>query len=432
MASRRSRSEMPRAVRKHSFAARNCTDTQEGLMERDHTHATKDDPLKIVFDDPRLPDVVREWRRFESRLRNAQHVALVYHADLDGLLGGVYAQRHLERTLVNITLSRYSVSTDEYDFAGLRDWLDEQRPDSVAFFDISIENNPEILADIAAHVPDGVFVFDHHIMRGPVELPGVHLVSPPPLRLASGERPFPTFYLAAHFARIADAAFPDWLLLMVILAEGVDHWFDDVVRRLLRGLGVPHQSDVRAAYRETDLARINTLIRVGHARRDSAHQLFSTFQDIAQARISTAAQLRGRLEEAYATEADRLSTTIEDLVATWKERLANQEEPARVVLIPIRDSHAVAGPVASVLRGAFPERVVITVVEREDVCILELRTGHESRLNLAHLLREVAAHVPLINYGGHASAAGTMMKKEHLETFAAVASDLAGRPDSYG
>ena len=88
-----------------------------------------------------------------------------------------------------------------------------------------------------------------------------------------------------------------------------------------------------------------------------------------------------------------------------------------MVVLAVDSSRGVAGPVASILRGRYPDRVFVTYTPLGPRVQLELRTANDSSINLVEHLRRAADDVPVITCGGHPSAAGALLASSDLDSF---------------
>jgi single-stranded DNA-specific DHH superfamily exonuclease len=159
-------------------------------------------------DDPRLSRIIDSWHTFENSITGAGKVGVVYHGDMDGLVGAAYIKRTLLKYVPEGMLKTYWVSTDEYDFELLRQWVKEQDLQICVFTDVSIENHLPTLEFISQHVSKKVFIYDHHFVNNTFNNHKITLANPTPKKLEKGETPIPTFLFAYRVARENNLQFP--------------------------------------------------------------------------------------------------------------------------------------------------------------------------------------------------------------------------------
>lgn len=110
----------------------------------------------------------------------------------------------------------------------------------------------------------------------------------------------------------------------------------------------------------------------------------------------------------------------------WKGLIATEHPHHVCVMIKLNQPHTIISSVASILRGYFPEKVIVTWTDDGHKALFELRTGHETRLNLASILKAVERRVQVINSGGHPSAAGAAVHHRDVPAFVSALHDQLG------
>ena len=123
------------------------------------------------------------------------------------------------------------------------------------------------------------------------------------------------------------------------------------------------------------------------------------------------------LEECYGSRAEANSNLLSRLIDEWKSRVKKSDDnSAKAVIIEVAES-SIAGPLASILRGYFPSRVIVTIGDATTASFAELRTSNNSNINLVNELTTISGYVPLINFGGHAAAAGALFDRNAKAQF---------------
>ncbi|HEY0427481.1 MAG TPA: DHH family phosphoesterase [Pyrinomonadaceae bacterium] len=370
--------------------------------------------------DPRLSEAVNLWKSFENTLTNTDKVGLIYHGDMDGLIGAAYTRRTILKHVDEKMLKVFWIGTEEYDFASLRHWVAEQRLNKCVFTDISIENHLSTLDFVSKTVIDKVFIFDHHVINEDIAKVDTKVIiaNPTPAKLQKGVTPVPTFLFAYRLAKDNDFNFPDWLLLLAIFSEGVDSFFESETKLLLHNaFGIDVQGSVRQCYKNTSLPKISSFIRAAFSSPEKDNQALQLIDDVITGKIQTINQFRLELSKRFEPISKQISKNISEYVDIWKDKIAVELKDSPIILIPVDASHAVSGPVASILRGAYPEKVIITYIKYKDNIIFELRTSNDTHLNLAAILGRVASQIEVINYGGHPMASGALIKEAELKPF---------------
>jgi len=377
-------------------------------------------PLEDVLNDARLLDAESRWNDFLSQAAPNDTFAIVHHGDLDGVIGGAYASAFLKKHFEGAKPAIYWVGTEEYDFTDLRKWVKETAPVHCLIFDISIVNNPDALETIAASVSGKVFIFDHHLINSSVgALPAnVVLANPTPAPLPKNVKPVPTFMFALKLAQKKGLHFPDWLAVLVMFTEGVDSFFPREIEALAST--VPEMSahgDLRKRYRNSPLARTATLVRAAYSTDAKDDLIVSLLDDLATGRVVQYADFHGQMESRFRRAADSISSQISELVDQWSRKLSEGNISGPLVTIFIQGPHAVAGPVASIIRGHNPSKVIMAWIEHGPRAVIELRTGNDMPTNLVSLLESLSGRILLLNYGGHAHAAGATVNRSDIERF---------------
>jgi hypothetical protein len=367
------------------------------------------------FETPSLDQCLLDWRRFCNGLRREGSVAIVYHGDADGAVAASVVDHILTQHLKQQP-ALYWVGTDEYDFGELQRWLQRYKTTRMIFLDVAIENEPSMLACLLAATQGTAFIFDHHLVRQDTAVEGAILANPTPNPLRPGEIPVPSFAFALALSRTCRLSFPDWLLAYVSFAEGVDSFVEPFMRHLVSSIApLGAGQSLRDWYRRSRLGRVGSLVRAAFSDNAKTHEVVRLMQtSILEEHNSCEALLNG-LESRFGPSADRIARVITQLVSHYEQDLSTAS--GRLVALPINDVHAVAGPVASILRGKAPDKVILTSIRKNGIIVCELRTGVKSETNLVELLKRVAESVPMVNFGGHASAAGALVAQADFDLF---------------
>lgn len=370
---------------------------------------------KTPFETTRLDKCIEIWHTFCRDLLPESSVALVYHGDADGAVAASVIELVLSRGL-SLPPVLYWVGTDEYDFKELRRWLFQLQPTHIVFLDIAIENEPNVLEGIIADTGSGIFIFDHHLVRHRSNLNSALLANPTPEPLKPSEVPVPSFAFALALSRDAKLFFPKWLLIYAIFAEGVDSFVEPFLRTLVSSMFQlqPNQA-LREWYRSSSLGRLGSLVRASFSEKFKNQVFVKLLQTSIREQHNSCNELLRALETHFGPAADRISFSISKLVSKYEESISQATN--RLIVIEVDDVHAVAGPVASILRSKAPEKVVLAWLRKNDLVICELRTGFQSGTNLVNVLKELSQEVPLTNFGGHASAAGASFSDTEIERF---------------
>ncbi len=368
--------------------------------------------------DPRLNECITLWHSFVQSINGTDRIGIVFHGDFDGLMGATYIRRVLLKHIPESQLEIFWISTDEYDFNSLSAWVDITQINKCVFADISIENSPAILDYMRTKVLGTIFIYDHHLIYNSMNINNVLLANPTPNQLQANELPLPTFIFAYRLAQEEALVFPDWLVLLSIFAEGVDDKYASFVRELFMRLNIRIFKTNRETFRRSPLSEINSLLRAEFSSFEKDYQSLDIFDKVTIGEIQSLKEVEKLLKEKYQGIAKSISDEISYLVDLWKNKIENTDfADQRVVFVPLDAQHAVSGPVASILRGYYPDKVIITYYQRQGTVIVELRTSNNSPLNLVEMLRIVATNIDFINYGGHPSAAGASFTESSLKDF---------------
>lgn len=378
------------------------------------------DSIETIFADPRLDEPLQRWSVFVHQVSVGDHVGVVYHGDLDGAIGAAYGRRVLQAQVANLKVSPYWVATEEFDFEALISWLTQQRLGRCAFFDISIENHGTTIEALDRLVADSVFIFDHHVVTSRDVPDKIVVANPTPAKLNHGQRHVPTFMFAMAIAKQENLSFPDWLALLALFAEGVEFQYQAVAKRLFATcLGIDVSRSLRDAYRRSILSRISSLVRADFSGTEKQHRTLGALDDVSAGKIATLEEFHESLEDLLGAEASAISTEISREVSSWERKIRVAPADQKLIVIPLESEHSVSGPVASILRGKFPERVIAAYAIHGSTAVFEFRTANDSDLDFPALLHSVNEDVPLKNFGGHPSAAGASLSVDQIDDFLA-------------
>jgi len=378
--------------------------------------------ISQVLTDARMVFAIRQWQSFERSILDDDRIGVVYHGDLDGLIGAAYIGALLKYHLpFSANTLLFWISTDEYDFSSLKKWIAENNLDKCVFLDIPLENHNEALEFISKEVKDNIFIYDHHVVHShPIELHNVTIVNPSPHGVAQSEKPLPTFMFAYSIAIDKNIYFPEWLLLLSIFAEGVETFFVSETRNLFQSaMGMCVHGSPRDTYRNSLLIKISSLIRAGFASKEKSNVILYMLHDVMTEMYVSPESFHQALARVFQPISNEISTMISSVVDYWKDAI-NTSELKHEKLIVIELDHpeySIAGPVASIIRGAFPDKVIAVYDLRDETVVIEIRIQNESTLNLVQVLDKIASQLTLINYGGHTSAAGALVSKDDLKSF---------------
>ena len=355
------------------------------------------------------------WGAFEGVLGTRSSVGVLYHGDFDGVIGAAAMLLSLRQSLAPLA---FWIATEDYDFESARQWITGCDLRGLGVVDLGIENNPAALASVAASVNGPLFIYDHHVVVGSLHLPpNVTLANPTPQGHSALRPPVPSFLFADELLRLRGSQLPDWLLLAALFAEGVNEFFAADTEFLLEHCcGAEPRPTAREAFWRTPLARLSVLVRAAFAgSHGNDHSLASHLCSAIEEQTQAAAFL-ATLESEYGPESDELSHAISTQVDMWLARLSSGGADAGVAVVEIQSRFPIAGPVASILRGRL-SRTVLAIQDRAGHVSVEMRAPNDSDVNFPEILLAVAARVPLLNHGGHRTAAGAAVRSEHVRSF---------------
>ncbi len=371
-----------------------------------------------ILEKDKIAKQLLKWNIFFENLSANDSIALVYNSDIDGIIGAVYAINAMNSRVILENIYPYQIGTEEYDFIELKEWIDKNHFTKSVFVDVSIENSPDVLQHIQKSINSLVFVYDHHIVRADI-LPNekIFIANPTPSKLEKGELPVPTFLFALYLSQKYDIEFPAWLLLTAIFAEGVESFFSTQVEELYCSVFQQHikGKNHRKAFRNTSLSRISSLVRAGLSVREEGSAIIKAFS-INNSSIGYV-ELIKFLDNAYSKKAKALSyeitTNVDEQIALIKARKLND----KIIIIKVNSYPSVVGPIASILRQYFPDKVFLSYFHNQNNVMFEIRVDNNSPINLVKILDLLSSQVLFYNYGGHTMAAGGLLKTEDLQIF---------------
>lgn len=363
-----------------------------------------------LLNDTWLQSAADAFLDFAPSLRGP--VGVVYHADMDGAVSAAYISASLSRIAPKTELVTHAVATEEYDFSRLRAWAEPKRLKAMFILDLSIADSPETLSSLVAACDGPVWVYDHHRLRS---APPKDVTFWNPTTSSSATSPhLATFMFAYEVARGCGLEFPAELFLLCLFAEGVDHAFSGIAEQVAGPL-LPPGDALRERYRRWHRTRMATLVRAAFGGDDRGDEVVALLAKLALGECSLE-QAQRKLELNHGRTADAIRREIERTVAGWTHRIKEAKPEGRLVSVPM-EGRSAAGPVASILRGAFPEFVILAWASWRDRIVFELRSKNGGPLDLVQSLTEVATEVTLYNFGGHPSAAGGSLPPDQLDRF---------------
>ncbi len=337
---------------------------------------------------------------------------------MDGLIGALYVIAMLKTKIKKTMIETYQIGTEEYDFIKLKRWFKRSIFSKCVFLDVSIENNPDTLSEIQMIINGKIFVYDHHILTAKaVDNSSIIVANPTPQKLNQDEVPIPTFLFALYLAIEGRFLFPDWLLLTAIFAEGVDSFFPEQIEELFYsvfGQKVSKQNQ-RKEFRKTKLAKISPLIRAGFSDRYEGQNILKLFS--IEKFAHGFSELIEDLTKRYLSLSTKISEIITESVDHLIEDIRNNYANDKVILIPIDSYPSVVGPIASILRQYYPDKVFLSYLHNENNVMFEIRVSNNSPIDLVSILTNLSDKVTFYNFGGHSMAAGGLLKKRDLNSF---------------
>lgn len=332
-----------------------------------------------------------------------RRIAVVYHADPDGLSAATFTIDYLARA-GDWDILPYGVTTDAFDFEKLFEWLASVVADVIVTLDLNFSSRVGATTRLgkSAHL---VLSYDDHVRNaGENRQPSaVHRLSS--IDSLSGQS-VPATYFAY---RLWLTRFPDSLTARAIAASGLiadraytivsaERWFRrDELTLIRRYVGLISASYAALSFEPADDKSLEWSIAA--IRRD---------ENILDAI---------RSPDRFLTEATRRRVAIDKIVATGSKRLA---DPASIVpgtdslhLYRFEADYRVANLVASSARSALESAsdtkagTVACQKLSDGTTMAELRlTRAIHGTSLPAILGQVSGEIHLVNFGGHGPAAG--------------------------
>ena len=101
--------------------------------------------IQSKLNDYRLREAIDIWHRFKGGIQFDCKIGVIYHADIDGVVGAAYVISSLRKEYPKISIHVYWLATHEYDFAAMLAWIAGNDLQHCIFLDIAIENSPETM-----------------------------------------------------------------------------------------------------------------------------------------------------------------------------------------------------------------------------------------------------------------------------------------------
>lgn len=358
------------------------------------------------------------WDTFEARVaaRADEGVVMAYHGDCDGLVAAAYLIHTLRGHGVDVPKSRLLwVPREDHDYAQLRAFLRAQRPAFLITLSMPVENAPEALADMADAVGQGVFCFDHHIAR---EIPArdkVVVVNASPTLDLARSKPMPAALFGYLCAERAGRDAAPWLVGVALLAEGfaepMSFFFEEMSR--LHDLPSPGMVGGAGGLKQTVYGRIAKLLEANFSAREPDHVALDLAMDVLRGAHPGPDELLDAASERLARTSNGVTTEVRRHIDVWRQRITAYLASEPFVKVEVQSDMSVAGPVASVLLGHFPDKTFVTYSSRAGTSLLELR-GPEGCPDLTHVCSEAAEKVPFHVWGGSKREATAVVAEANL------------------
>jgi hypothetical protein len=351
-----------------------------------------------------------------SLASGATRIAILYHADPDGLMAASFLTTYITRC-IGVVPRTYAVTTDNFDFAKAIHWLDEQSAECVLTVDLNFGSRPGALATVLRSAPTVIVYDDHDAVEQPAE-------TSTRLRLSAQERgrPVPATYFGyVLWQEMHDPSeSAQWMAAAGLIADRAY----DLMPSASRLFG-------------DDRKRVDTLIRLISAYYSSLS--FVPTEDgwlralvIALGRSQHLAELLSAGADVVRDSRERRAV-IDEVVDRQSAALANVQPLGLVGGLPLylrrfRADVRVANLVASTARAKLDKAhgIVVACQDLPDGSTMtELRlTLSAPEMSLPLLLGQVSRNVQLLNFGGHPRASGCRYDSALHDGF--VAALLAG------
>jgi oligoribonuclease NrnB/cAMP/cGMP phosphodiesterase (DHH superfamily) len=361
---------------------------------------------------------IKKWDTFISDVKSNDRIGICYHSDNDGLCGALYSYLALTSHQPNLNISFFWITNEEFDFNSIKDWISRNTFEHCIFLDISIENDQSLINFLSEHIKGRVFIFDHHLMHNEyVERNNVILINPTPTPVREGQRPIPTFLFSYLLSHKYNLYYPEWLLILSIFSEGLNDYFGPELMALFKIK--EKEENFRELYKNSIFSKISILTKAEFDSNKKTNISLSAAIETIQKKESEQ-HLYSILIPQLEDLAKQITIEINSYIEHWLNHIKLQHlELGKCLIIPVASKYTILGPVCSIIRGEYTDKVVITYTFRNDIAIVELRTGNKSSLNFVSIIKDCVEnnHIEIINYGGHPTAAGLSIKKHHLNKF---------------
>jgi single-stranded DNA-specific DHH superfamily exonuclease len=310
---------------------------------------------------------------------------IAYHGDGDGCTSAYLVHRFLKRPA-----RFYWVETPDFDFEKAETHILDQHPQLLLFLDMPVYNRPHMIQKLRDQ-RTRVFIYDHH---------------PTGTRSLCDSDPHLLYVNPA--LEDESIAYPTCLFTWELLEEKT--FFEKEV--LYMGL-----------YTETWLERVPLFQEFSpelqENLKETAKRIHASFlvQEAGTTHLALNFLLKAQVINSLHTpfpssRENQILANIQDLIQHEKGWLMKEVvdsirkliQPG-YILIRIQSEIRVCGLIASELRWKYPHLVVGIWQKWRGRFVCELRRGTACRIDLASLIEEVKAGIPLLTGGGHPEAA---------------------------
>ncbi len=316
--------------------------------------------------------------------------SLIYHGDPDGVVSAALVSAFFAKRFGRPLSKTYWVGTHEFDFKGLSKWILYANTKYIALFDINIIANTQLLLQWRAKGIHALIYDDHDV--GHVEPPdNVTYLTPSRLSL---KRPVPP----SLFATILEGSLQPQEITcasIAVIGENLREEYSDLIA------AAPLPPDRL----DEHVRRVVAFYLCSEHNREDLSLRF--IREILSAPIES---LENKNKLPTASALDHIRYLVDSDVRTNlkdPEEWINKKHGCNFFFKEVKAKTWVVGLVASNLRDASQRGISIAYQYFNGRIIVEARRQKNlPDLHLVTLLKALTRDVPVINLGGHPTAAG--------------------------
>ncbi len=344
----------------------------------------------------------------------SEPIGILYHGDPDGVCSAAFFTWYLRRRSINVDFN-YWIGTHQLSLDYALKFLSRKNYSTLFIFDINLLSKTENINRIGRLRKSNIFGYDDHIADENIILPDNIYFSNP------------------NIGRKNIVNFPPCLFTYLLNEDENDNISRILISAALMAETIldEFKSELFLNFDANEVFEIVKNISSYYLHSKSKNEydpvydkLYSILCENDRNGSNLYDVFHSKILETYKKEIDG---ALEAETLRICEYANNQKETYDILIADIHSPHRISNIIASQIRNRHLAKVVVTVQERDNFLHAELRRDRRiKKLNLKHILDEIANLCALENYGGHPAAAGASFDLTRKSAFKEVLVGVLG------